>query len=124
EGRAHIDPARRLAKAVLEIHFQRVKPADDAIDRENDAAVIDEHVVDLALAVPGLWNVRHEIADFLRLVRVRHIERPETAAEERAEDDVLALPSALFGQVLPKIVRAVATAAAGESRERRHRAGR
>src|SRR6184192_2205583 len=77
-----------------EIHLQCIQPANDAVDRKDDAAIVDEHVVDLAPPVLRLGDVRHKIADLLGLVWVFQIEGAQAAAEKRAEDDVLALPAA------------------------------
>src|SRR5205085_5459420 len=110
--------------ASSELHFEAVEAADDAVDRKDDATVVDEHVVDLAPPVLRLGDVRHKIADLLGLVWVFQIEGAQAAAEKRAEDDVLALPAALLRQVFPQIVGTVTAAAPGEGLDRRHRAGR
>ena len=47
-----------------------------AVDAEHDAAIVDEHVVDLAGAGRRVRDLRREIRDFLRLVRVRQVEGP------------------------------------------------
>src|SRR5206468_11695192 len=106
--------SRRTHRARLELHFETVEPADVAIDREDDAAVVDEYVVDLAGAGRRPLYLRHEIPDFLRLVRVRQIVGPEAAVEEGAEDYVFGFPAIRLRQVLPQIMRAEAAAAASE----------
>src|ERR1051325_9794676 len=69
----------------LEIHLQAVQPADVAVDRVDDLALVDEHVVELDGAG---WRAgrcrRHEGADLLRLVRVGDVEGAQTTVEEGA----------------------------------------
>src|SRR5580704_15584595 len=107
-----------------EIHFHRVEPAGVAVDGIDDGAVVDEHVVDLAGAGRGVRHLRHEIGDFLRLVRVGDVEGAQPAIEEGAEHDLVRLPAMRLRQILPQVMRAEPAAAPREAFDRRHRAGR
>src|SRR5882762_64702 len=49
---SRLSPGRDLKSS--EIHFESVESADDAIDRIDNAAVVDKHVINLAAPVLGL----------------------------------------------------------------------
>src|SRR5262245_57291682 len=56
------------------LHLQAIEPAAAAVDGKDDAAVVDEHVVQLDLA--GLRFLRrrwHEVGDLARRVRIAHV---------------------------------------------------
>jgi len=46
------------------IHLEAIEPADEAVDGEDDAAVVDKDLVELARAERGARHFRHEIGDF------------------------------------------------------------
>src|SRR6266851_9392159 len=51
-GPAAVPTQRGPAQWVLQRHFQNVEPPGDAVHRVDDAALVDEHVVDLDGARP------------------------------------------------------------------------
>src|SRR5262249_45264637 len=65
-------PPKRASGPVSELHFERVEPADMAVDGVDDLALVDEHVVDLDRTArrPGR-RLGHEIPDLGRLEGVR-----------------------------------------------------
>src|SRR5206468_3370136 len=83
-----------------------IEPADDPVDGVEDAALVDQDVVELdgpgrRLARPR----RHERRDLLRLERIPDVEGAHAAVEEGADDDVLRDPAAravLVQVVAPK----------------------
>src|SRR5579863_8244615 len=77
-----------------EVHFERVEATDMAVDGEDDATIVDEYVVDLAGAGRCALDLRAEMPDLFRLVRVRQIVGPQSAGEERAKHDVVGFPAA------------------------------
>src|SRR5215469_5560294 len=118
-------PPKSASGPVSELHFERVEPADMAVDRIDDLALVDEHVVDLdGTARRPRRRLRDEIPDLLRLVGVGGVVGAQTAVEIGGEDDAIGFPRVRLGNVFVQIVRAVARAAAHETFERRQRAGR
>ncbi len=64
-------PANSDSGPVSEIHFERVEAADMAVDRVDDLALVDEHVVDLDRpARRARRRLRNEIADLGRLIGI------------------------------------------------------
>src|SRR2546428_7134999 len=98
-----------------------IEPADDPVDGVEDAALVDQDVVELdgpgrRLARPR----RHERRDLLRLERIPDVEGAHAAVEEGADDDVLRDEAARA--VLVQVVGAEAAAAPGELLHGRQRA--
>ena len=82
-----------------EIHFQRVETAGETVAAEQNAAIVDPHVVDLRRALRRhRRGARHEIADLLRLIRVGQIVGTNTTVEEGRDDDRFVQRQALEGE--------------------------
>src|SRR5258705_13084598 len=96
----------------LEIHFQRVYAAGETIDGIDDAAVVDKNIVELdgarARHCRRTW---HEIRDFLRLVWIGEIVRPQPAVEESAENDGVGTVGSRNRQVFVQVVATQTNAA-------------
>src|SRR5215510_2908998 len=90
-------PAFRFAQCGLrrkpgssKIHLQDVEPAREAVDRVDDFALVDEHVVELDRVHLGHARGRwHEGGDLSRLVRIGKVVGAQAAVEERADDNLL-----------------------------------
>src|SRR5258706_3136538 len=104
--------------------LQDMQPGIGAIDDVDIAAVVDVDVVgldrDLAAlgragadaALIGLvGHFRDEVADFLRMVRIAHVEGAHAGVEERDENDALVVDRRI---VLARRVRAEASSARAE----------
>src|SRR5271166_4449272 len=118
-------PPKSASGPVSELHFERVEPADMAVDRIDDLALVDEHIVDLDRAARRpRRRLGDEIPDFGRLVGVRGVVGAQPTVEEGGENDAIGFPRVRLGQVLIEVMSAVAGAAAHEILERRQRTGR
>src|SRR6195256_907295 len=85
------------------------------VDRVDDAALVDEHVVELDRAARRKgWRLWHEGRDFLRLIRVGNVVGAQAAVEERADDDRVGVPRGRQRYVFVDVVRAETPALPGE----------
>src|SRR6267142_531103 len=113
------------ARGGLNLELKRVESADQAIDRIDDAALVDEHVVDLhGAGSRSARRLRHVVGDLLGPERVRDVVGAHAAVEEGAEDDRLRLQVARHRAVLMQIVSAVSAASSLEFLHGRDREGR
>src|SRR6266849_5956786 len=87
-----------------------------AVDGEDDAAVVDEHVVDLRR-----WGRRDEVRDLARFVRISYVVGPDTGVEESAEHYVLRAPGAAPRRILVHVVGAAAPAPMQKGLDSGHR---
>src|SRR3954464_12355926 len=89
-----------------------------AVDREHDATVVDEHIVDLRRSGRRtVGRVGYEMRDLARLVRIAYVVGANAGVEEGAEHEVFRAPGALARRVLVAVWRA---AAATLGQQRRH----
>ena len=115
---------RALATDVTERHLEDVQAAGEAIDGIDDAALVDVDVVQLDRAGRRQRRrARHEVGDFLRLIRVADVVGAHAGIEEGADHDLVGAPRRGHRQVLVQVVRAEASAAVGERGMRRRRQG-
>src|SRR6266508_5788949 len=101
----------RRSAAFSQAHYEEVVAAGMAVDGEDDAAVVDEHVVDLRRSGRRAgWGRRHEVRDLARFVRIPYVVGPDTGVEESAEHYVLRAPGAAPRRILVHVVGAAAPA--------------
>src|SRR5271166_5796934 len=118
-------PPKSASGPVSELHFERVEPADMAVDRIDDLALVDEYVVDLdGTTRRPRRRLGDEVPDLLRLVGVGGVVGAQPTVEIRRQDDAVGFPGVRLGQVLIEVVRSVAGAATHEILKRRQRTGR
>src|SRR6266571_2713218 len=99
----------RRSAALSQTHLEDVEAAGMAVDGEDDAAVVDEHVVDLRRSDRRAgWGRRHEVRDLARFVRIPYVVGPDTGVEESAEHYVLRAPGTAARWILMHVVGAAA----------------
>src|SRR5260370_8038497 len=82
-----------------------------AVDGEDDAAVVDEHIVDLRRSDRRAgWGRRDEVRDLAWFVRIPYVVGPDTGVEESTEHYVLRAPGAASRRILVHVVGAAAPA--------------
>src|SRR6516165_12365072 len=94
-------PPKRVSGPVSKLHFERVEPADVTVDRIDDLALVDEHVVDLDRpARRPRRRLGDKIADLLRLIGIGRVIGTQPAVEIRPQDNTVGFPGVRLWQIL------------------------
>src|SRR6185369_13991390 len=116
--------ARSLAVA-LDLELEGVEAADETVDCVDDAALVDQDVVDLYRArARAARSLGHVVGDLLGAERVRDVVHAHATVEVGPEDQRLRYQVARHGPVLVQVVRAVSPAASAEFGDAGDREGR